>query len=65
MNTQLDSTDKINLLLGALTKEAATCAGRAERLDDIGFQRIWAKLVKTYDIKYQQVMHYLVHVLSQ
>lgn len=55
MDTQMDSADKINLLLGALVKEAAACAGRAERLDQLEFERIWSKLEKTYDIKYQQV----------
>lgn len=56
MDTTLDPADKINLLVGALSKEAATCAGRAERLDQLELERIWAKLIKTYDIKYQQVI---------
>lgn len=55
LDTQLDAADKISLLLSALTAEAANCAGRAERLDALELERIWAKLEKTYDNKYQQV----------
>lgn len=55
LDTQLDASDKISLLLGTLAKEAASCAGRAERLDQMELQRIWNKLEKTYDNKYQQV----------
>lgn len=55
LDTTLNAADKISLLLGALAKEAAKCAGRAERLDDMEFSRIWAKLDKTYDNTYQQV----------
>lgn len=43
------------LIWCSVRKEAAACAGRAERLDSLEFERIWAKLVKTYDSKYQQV----------
>lgn len=55
LNANIDVADKISLLTGALTKEAATCAGRAERLDDVELDRIWSKLDRTYDNRYQQV----------
>lgn len=67
LDTQLDASDKITLLLSALTKEAAHCAGRAERLDQLELDRIWSKLEKTYDNKYQQVQwqhHVLMAILS-
>lgn len=64
MDTTLDPADKINLLVGALSKEAATCAGRAERLDQLELERIWAKLIKTYDIKYQQVYAHISTILN-
>lgn len=42
LDARLDVADKIALLMGALTKEAATCAGRTERLDEVELNRIWA-----------------------
>lgn len=56
LNTGLDVSDKISLILGALEKGAARCAGRAEQLDDVELARIWEKLEATYDNNYQQVM---------
>lgn len=61
LDTALAAPEKIGLLLGALTKEAQHCAGRAERLDDIELNRIWDKLVKTYDNKYQQVCYQIYY----
>lgn len=55
LDANIDVADKITLLTTALTKEAATCAGRAERLDEVELDRIWSKLDRTYDNKYQQV----------
>lgn len=60
----MDASEKITLMLGALTKEAAKCAGRAERLDEIELNRIWAKLEKTYDNKYQQVYAHISSILN-
>lgn len=62
LNTKLDVADKIGLLLGALTNEAANCAGRAESLDQIELDRIWRKLEKTYDNKYQQVYAHIMQI---
>lgn len=64
LDARLDVTDKITLLLGALTKEAATCAGRAERLDELELHRIWAKLDRTYDNKYQQVYAHIAEIIT-
>lgn len=55
LDTTLSVSNKITLLLGALTKEAATCAGRVEHHDELELDRIWSKLDKTYDNQYQQV----------
>lgn len=55
LDANIDVADKITLLTTALIKEAATCAGRAERLDEVELDRIWSKLDRTYDNKYQQV----------
>lgn len=63
LDIPLSPSEKIGLLLGALEREALHCAGRAERLDQVELDRIWAKLVKTYDIKYQQVQTYHAHQL--
>lgn len=64
LDTPLNASDKITLLLGALTKEAANCAGRAERLDTLELDRIWAKLDKTYDNKYQQVYAHIAKIVN-
>lgn len=64
LDARLDVADKITLLLGALTKEAATCAGRAERLDEVELNRIWAKLDRTYDNKYQQVYAHIAEIVT-
>lgn len=62
LNANIDVADKISLLTGALTKEAATCAGRAERLDDVELDRIWSKLDRTYDNRYQQVYAHIAEI---
>lgn len=64
LDTCLNASDKITLLLGALTKEAANCAGRAERLDTLELERIWTKLDKTYDNKYQQVYAHIAKIVN-
>lgn len=64
MDTTLDSSEKISLLLSSLKNEAASCAGRAERLDDCELERIWAKLEKTYDNKYQQAFAHITQILN-
>lgn len=64
LDTKLDASDKITLLLGALTKEAANCAGRAEHLDTLELDRIWTKLDKTYDNKYQQVYTHIAKIIN-
>lgn len=64
MDTTLDSSEKISLLLSSLKNEAASCAGRAERLDDCELERIWAKLEKTYDNKYQQAYDHITQILN-
>lgn len=61
-DTRLPPADKITLLLSALTKEAAKCAGQAERLDEIELDRIWSKLDRTYDNKYQQVYQHIAQI---
>lgn len=61
-DTRLSPADKITLLLGALTKEAAKCAGQAERLDEVELDRIWSKLDRTYDNKYQQVYQHIAQI---
>lgn len=62
LDTLLDASDKITLLWGALTKEAASCAGKAERLDAL--DRMWFKLDKTYDNKYQQVYGHIAKIVN-
>lgn len=64
LDTRMDAADKITLLLGALTKEASQCAGRAERLDEVELNRIWAKLDKTYDNTYQQVYAHIAQIIN-
>lgn len=64
LDANIDVADKISLLTGALSKEAATCAGRAERLDEIELDRIWSKLDRTYDNKYQQVYAHIAEIIS-
>lgn len=64
LDANIDVADKISLLTGALTKEAATCAGRAERLDQVELDRIWSKLDRTYDNKYQQVYAHIAEIIS-
>lgn len=64
LDARLDVADKITLLLGALTNEAATCAGRAERLDEVELDRIWKKLDRTYDNKYQQVYAHIAEIIT-
>lgn len=64
MNTSLNTSEKISLLLSSLKHEAAACAGRAERLDDVELQRIWTKLEKTYDNKYQQAYAHIMEILN-
>lgn len=63
LDTRLSPADKITLLLGALTKEAAKCAGQAEWLDEIELDRIWSKLDRTYDNKYQQVYQHVAQII--
>lgn len=63
LDTRLEPSDKITLLLRALTKEASNCAGQAERLDALELDRIWAKLDRTYDNKYQQVYQHIAHIV--
>lgn len=64
LDTGLDASEKISLLMGALKNEAATCAGRAERLDQIELDRIWSKLERTYDNKYQQAYAHIMNILN-
>lgn len=64
LDANIDVADKISLLTGALTKEAATCAGRAEQLDEVELDRIWSKLDRTYDNRYQQVYAHIAEITS-
>lgn len=64
MDTALIASEKISILLSSLKHEAAACARRAERLDDLEFQRIWSKLEKTYDNKYQQAYAHIIEILN-
>lgn len=64
LDANIDVADKISLLTGALAKEAATCAGRAEQLDEVELNRIWSKLDRTYDNKYQQVYAHIAEITS-
>lgn len=64
MNTKLSPADKIGLLQSALIKEAAYCAGRVERLDELELKRVWDKLQETYDNKYQQVFAHISEILN-
>lgn len=63
LDTRLEPSDKITLLLGALAKEAPNCAGQAERLDALELDRIWSKLDRTYDNKYQQVYEHIAQIV--
>lgn len=63
-DTALDASEKISILLASLKHEAAACAGRAERLDEEEFLRIWTKLEKTYDNKYQQAYAHIMEILN-
>lgn len=62
LDTTLSVSNKITLLLGALAKEAATCAGRVERHDELELERVWSKLDKTYDNQYQQVYAHIAKI---
>lgn len=64
LDAHIDVADKITLLMGALTKEAANCAGRAERLDDVELDRIWSKLDRTYDNRYQQIYAHISKIVN-
>lgn len=64
LDANIDVADKISLLMGALVKEAATCAGRAERLDQVELDRIWSKVDRTYDNKYQQVYAHIAEIIG-
>lgn len=64
LDAHIDVADKISLLTGALTREAATCAGRAECLDQVELDRMWKKLHRTYDNKYQQVYAHIAEIIS-
>lgn len=64
MDTALEASDKISVLLSSLSGEAAACAGRAERLDEVEFERIWGKLEKTYDNKYQQAYDHIMKIIN-
>lgn len=64
LDANIDVADKITLLTTALIKEAATCAGKAERLDEVELDRIWSKLDRTYDNKYQQVYAHIAEIIS-
>lgn len=64
LDANIDVSDKISLLMGVLVKEAATCAGRAERLDQVELDRIWSKLDRTYDNKYQQVYEHIAEIIG-
>lgn len=55
LNTGLEPSDKIQLLLSALDGEAKSTAGKSEIRDEAELQRIWGKLVLTYDNPYHQV----------
>lgn len=62
LDTTLSVSNKITLLLGALAKEAATCAGRVEHHDELELERVWSKLDKTYDNQYQQVYAHIATI---
>lgn len=62
LDTTLSVSNKITLLLGALAKEAASCAGRVERHDELELKRVWSKLDKTYDNQYQQVYAHIAKI---
>lgn len=64
LDARIDVADKIALLTGALIKEAATCAGRAEQLDQVELDRMWSKLDRTYDNKYQQVYAHIAEIIG-
>lgn len=64
LDTRMESADKIGLLMSSLKHEAAACAGRAERLDELELTRIWTKLDKTYDNTYQQVYAHICCILA-
>lgn len=62
--TGLSADSKIDLLLGALEKEARQCAGDTEHRDIEDFERIWKKLELTYDNKYQIVTAHVNRILD-
>lgn len=64
LNTDLLPVEKIKLLLDALSGEAKRTAGRSEKRDEDELQRIWGKLVHTYDNPYQQVYAHITSILS-
>lgn len=64
LDARINVADKIALLTGALSKEAATRAGREEHLDEVELNRMWAEHDRTYDYKYQQVYAHIAEIIS-
>lgn len=64
LNTGLRPTQKLDLLMGALQGEAKATAGRLEKRDDPELQRIWGKLVLTYDNEYHHVYEHIMDIMN-
>lgn len=64
MDTGLSVSQKIDLLLEALTGDARDVAGKSEKRDQNELTRIWGKLVETYDDPYQQAFAHIVQILT-
>ena len=64
LKTEIAVPQKIDLLLDALEGEAKEAAGRSESRDKDELDRIWGKLVETYDNPYQQVYAHIFDMIS-
>lgn len=64
LNTGLRVAQKIELLLDALAGKAKEAAGQSEKRDQEELNRIWSKLVETYDNPYQQVYAHIFDMLA-
>lgn len=64
LNTGLRVPQKIELLLEALADQAKEAAGQSEKRDQEELDRIWGKLVDTYDNPYQQIYAHVFDMLA-
>lgn len=64
INTKLKPSQKIDLLMEKLGGEAKSNVGRPKAFDEEEFNRLFGKLTKTYDNKYQQIMAHMGEIFN-